>query len=92
MLLFSTVLSINKSMTKDDFIKLVIEWNQGSPHKEDVIENINWNGERNIRFGDEFLWCRGRARGTTCSAMKILLPSDTRNVMRTVQYGIRILS
>lgn len=56
MLLFSTVLSINKSMTKDDFIKLVIEWNQGSPHKEDVIENINWNGERNIRFGDEFLW------------------------------------
>lgn len=56
MLLFSTVLSINRSMTKDDFIKLVIEWNQRSPHKEYVIENINWNGERNIRFGDEFLW------------------------------------
>lgn len=56
MLLFSTVLSINKSMTKDDFIKLVIEWNQSSPHKANVIENINWNGERNIRFGDEFLW------------------------------------
>lgn len=56
MLLFSTVLSINKSMTKDDFIKLVIEWNQSSPHRENVIENINWNGERNIRFGDEFLW------------------------------------
>lgn len=56
MLLFSTVLSINKSMTKDDFIRLVIEWNQGSPHKENVIESINWNGERNIRFGDEFLW------------------------------------
>ena len=43
-------------MTKDDFINLVIEWNQRSPHKENVIENINWNGERNIRFGDEFLW------------------------------------
>ena len=43
-------------MTKDDFIKLVIEWNQKSPHKENVIENINWNGERNIRFGDDFLW------------------------------------
>ena len=56
MLLFSTVLSINKSMTKDDFIKLVIEWNQSSPHKAHVIENINWNGERNIRFGDELLW------------------------------------
>lgn len=56
MLLFSTVLSINKSMTKDDFIKLVIEWNQCSPHKENVIDNLNWNGERNIRFGDESLW------------------------------------
>ena len=30
MLLFSTILKIDKSLTKDDFLNLVIEWNQGS--------------------------------------------------------------
>lgn len=56
MLLFSTILDINKSMRKDDFIQLVIEWNQGSPHKSSVIQGIVWNGEHNIRFGDDKLW------------------------------------
>ena len=28
MLLFSTILEIDKRLTKDDFINLVIEWNQ----------------------------------------------------------------
>lgn len=56
MLLFSTLLEINESMTKDAFIKLVIEWNQGSPHKENVIADIKWNGERNIRYGTDTLW------------------------------------
>ena len=28
MLLFSTILDIEKSLTKDSFIKLVLEWNQ----------------------------------------------------------------
>lgn len=44
MLLFSTVLSINDTMSKDDFIRLAIEWNQGSPHKENVIPGLVWNG------------------------------------------------
>ena len=56
MLLFSTVLSINDTMSKDDFIRLAIEWNQGSPHKENVIPGLVWNGERNIRYGDDSLW------------------------------------
>lgn len=56
MLLFSTILNINESMTKDDFIKLVLEWNQKSPHEKNVIKNIEWRGEHNIRFGDENLW------------------------------------
>lgn len=30
MLLFSTILDINDSLTKDKFIELVIKWNQGS--------------------------------------------------------------
>lgn len=56
MLLFSTLLNINKSMTKDAFIQLVIEWNQGSPHENNIIPDINWNGERNIRYGTDGLW------------------------------------
>lgn len=56
MLLFSTVLDIEKTLTKDSFIKLVLEWNQGSPHESNVIKEINWNGERNIKYGDEKLW------------------------------------
>ena len=38
MLLFSTILDIEKSLTKDSFIKLVLEWNQGSPHESNFIK------------------------------------------------------
>lgn len=55
MLLFSTILAINDSLTKDKFIKLVIEWNQGSPHPDNVISGIVWNGERNITYKDRGL-------------------------------------
>nr|WP_308508140.1 hypothetical protein [uncultured Stomatobaculum sp.] len=56
MLLFSTILNIKATMTKDDFIRLVIEWNQGSPHTNNIIPGIQWNGERNIRYGEDGLW------------------------------------
>lgn len=56
MLLFSTILEIDKTMTRDAFIKLVIEWNQGSPHMDSVIKGIEWHGEYNVRYGDEKLW------------------------------------
>ena len=56
MLLFSTILSISKKMTKDDFIRLVIDWNQSSQHPENVVPNLNWNGEMNVRYGNEDLW------------------------------------
>lgn len=56
MLLFSTLLSVNEKMTEDDFIKLVIEWNQKSPYEKNIIRDMEWNGERNIRFGDDRLW------------------------------------
>ena len=42
MLLFSTLLEINDTMTKDSFIQLVLEWNQGSPHEENIIQGIEW--------------------------------------------------
>ena len=56
MLLFSTIIDINNSMTKDAFIKLVIDWNQGSPHESNIIPGIKWTGEKNIRYGSENLW------------------------------------
>lgn len=56
MLLFSTILEINDTMTKDNFIQLVLEWNQKSPHCENIIQGIEWHGERNIRYGTDALW------------------------------------
>ncbi len=56
MLLFSTVLKIDESLTKEKFIELVIEWNQNSPYPENIIEDIEWNGEKNVRFGKDNLW------------------------------------
>lgn len=56
MLLFSTILEMNHTMTKEAFIRLILEWNQGSPHKNNVIQNIEWHGERNIRYGDNRIW------------------------------------
>ena len=55
MILFSTLLEINETMTKDSFIQLVLEWNQGSPHEENIIQGIEWNGERNVRYGPSYI-------------------------------------
>lgn len=56
MLLFSTILDINDNLTKDDFIQLVIDWNQNSPYEINIIPGIEWHGEHNIRYGDERMW------------------------------------
>lgn len=56
MQIFSTVLDVTDKLTRDAFIKLIIEWNQGSPHSSNVIPGIKWNGETNIRYGDEDMW------------------------------------
>ena len=56
MLLFSALLNINDSMAKDDFIRLAIEWNQGSPYQVNIVPGIIWNGERNVKYGNEDLW------------------------------------
>ena len=55
MLLFSTILTITDSLTKDKFIELVIRWNQESPHADNIISGIVWNGERNVKFEDSNL-------------------------------------
>lgn len=56
MQLFSTVLKIDGKMTKEDFIRLVVEWNQTSPYPENVIPNLSWNGEYSVRCGTDTLW------------------------------------
>ncbi|MCH3951416.1 MAG: hypothetical protein LKE33_10850 [Acidaminococcus sp.] len=56
MLLYSTVLCIKESLTLDAFIELVIRWNQESPHQDNIISGITWNGELNIRYGNDRLW------------------------------------
>jgi len=53
MLLFSTILNIDKSLTKDDFLNLVIEWNQKSPHDDNVIPDLIWDGAYDQKFGNE---------------------------------------
>lgn len=37
MLLYSTILSIRETLTKEVFLNLVIKWNLESPHKENII-------------------------------------------------------
>lgn len=56
MLLFSAQLEIDDTLTKEAFVQLVIEWNQKSPHSENRVEGIVWNGEYNVRYGTDSLW------------------------------------
>ena len=59
MLLFSTLLEINDTMTKDSFIQLVLEWNQGSPHEENIIQGIEWRTKCPIWYRDTVACYRG---------------------------------
>ena len=56
MILFLTTLDINESVTPEDFIKLVLDWNAGSKYEENIIKKIDWHGERTVRYGDSKLW------------------------------------
>lgn len=55
MLLFSTILDINKTLTKENFIELVSLWNQSAKYKENIVQGVSWNGEKNIKFGTDKL-------------------------------------
>lgn len=55
MLLFTTRLKIKETLTKDSFIRLVLEWNQTGKYAENRIENIQWNGEYSVKYGNENL-------------------------------------
>ena len=50
MQIYSAIFPVKESLSQDDLINLVVEWNQGSPHN---ISNLNWDGKkRNIKFED----------------------------------------
>lgn len=87
MLLFSAQLEISNAMTKEAFVRLAIEWNQGSPHVENRIQGINWNGVYNVRYGTENLWLAIEEYRN-----KIPLQSDTRKLKVMVWSGIPIMS
>lgn len=86
MLLFSALLEINDSMSKDAFVKLVIEWNQGSPHHENRIPGIQWNGKYNIRYGSDTLWM-----GIEEYRNQIQLLFDTKKLNTMASFGIRTM-
>ncbi len=56
MLLFSAILDINKTMTRESFVKLVIEWNKNSTYERNVIPGLKWTGTYSFRTGTEDLW------------------------------------
>lgn len=56
MLLFSAMLDIEDTLTKDKFIGLIIEWNQANLHIDNIIPDLVWNGERNVSYGRDGLW------------------------------------
>lgn len=49
MLLYSTMLDVNDTLTKEKFIQLVIKWNQESQYEENVIPGLVWDGQMNVR-------------------------------------------
>ena len=55
MILFSTILNITDSLSKDAFVDLVLEWNRTSKYIENVVPNVDLNGSYSGKFGDEKL-------------------------------------
>ena len=56
MLLFSTILDINGNLTKESFIRLVIDWNRQSTYENNIIPDLSWDGKYSCRFGTDDLW------------------------------------
>ena len=51
MIIYSAKFPVKDELIQDEFIKLVIQWNQGSPH--DKMQDVFWDGEsRNLKFQD----------------------------------------
>lgn len=55
MILFSTMLKFNDSLTKDAFVQLVLEWNRTSKYEENRVPDVEWNGAYSNKFGNDKL-------------------------------------
>ena len=55
MILFSTILKINETLTKDAFVRLVLKWNETSVYEVNRVPDISWNGEYTKKFGTDKL-------------------------------------
>lgn len=57
MVLYSTMLDIDDSLTKEKFVQLVIKWNKESLYEENVIPGLEWDGKiMNKRYGSDECW------------------------------------
>lgn len=57
MVLYSTMLDIDDSLTKEKFVQLVIKWNQESRHEENVIPGLKWDGKTmNVKYESDECW------------------------------------
>lgn len=56
MILFSAILDIEDTLTKDGFVDLVLEWNNAASRASNHIPGIEWNDSFGTRFGDKRLW------------------------------------
>lgn len=50
MLLFSTSLAAKPDLDPQAFYKTIVDWNQNSPRKSNIISNLRWNGRFIQRF------------------------------------------
>ena len=87
MILFSTILKINDSLTIDTFVQLVLEWNKTSKYKENSVPDVNWNGEYSKKFGNdklslEFAYYSEKHKSWQCSMRKLQM---------TQLFGIQIM-
>ena len=55
MILFSTMLKLKDSLTKDAFVQLVLKWNETSKYKENVVPDVCLDGTYSGKFGNEKL-------------------------------------
>lgn len=53
MLLFSTMLQVNDTLTKDAFVDLVLEWNRTSKYQENIVPDVNLQGGYTGKFGND---------------------------------------
>ncbi len=60
MLLFSTILNMNKTLTREAFLRLVLQWNRESTYAENIIEDLRWDGSFPADWGNADLWLAAR--------------------------------